>query len=59
MRPITFAPRIKTKNVRISGVQVWTNFLPTLGKTMESLMNTTTNSSAFMNPDGSIRSCFK
>ena len=43
---------MKTKNVRISGVQVLTHFLPTFGCTIESRTNSTTASSAFMKPDG-------
>ena len=56
---MTFALRMNTKNVRRSGVQVLTHFVPTLGSTIESRMNWTTNSSAFMKPDGIIRSCLR
>ncbi len=40
-----------------SGVQVSTHLSPTLGRTIDSLMKSTTASSAFMKPDGTSRSC--
>ena len=46
-------------SVRMKGVQVPTHFFPTLGSTMESRTYSTTASSAFMNPDGTGRSCFR
>ena len=57
IRPITFALRMKKKKVRISGAHVRTYFAPTLGRTIESRMNSTTNSRAFMKPSGISRSC--
>ena len=56
---MALAQRMKTKNVTISGVQVLTHFFPTLGSTIESRMNSTTASSAFVNPEGTSRSCFR
>src|SRR6266511_114775 len=44
MRPIAFAQRMKRKNVRSSGVHVFTHLRPTFGRTMESRMNSTTYS---------------
>ncbi len=51
------APRMKKKNVRKSGVHVTTHFDPTLGCEIESRTNSTTASSAFMDPVGTGRSC--
>ncbi len=47
------------KKVRISGVHVFTHFRPTFGSVISSRTNSTTNSSAFMNPFGTRRSCFR
>ena len=47
-----FAARMNRKSVSSSGVHVRTHFDPTLGCTIESRMNSTTASRAFMNPRG-------
>ncbi len=48
---------MNANSVRRSGVHVMVHLSPTLGRTTESRMNSTTVSSAFMNPDGTRRSC--
>ena len=56
---MAFAQKMKMNNVRRRGVQVFTHFLPTFGRAMESRMNSTTASRAFMSPVGIGRSCFR
>ena len=46
---------MKTKNVRSSGVQVSAHFLPTLGSTTVSRMNSTPTSSTFIGRVGTSR----
>ena len=50
--PIPFANNIKKKNVSKTGAQVITHFSPTFGFAIESLMNLTTASIAFTQPEG-------
>ncbi len=59
INPIAFAHRMKTKNVRMSGVQVATHLRPTFGSTISSRTNTTTASRAFMKPVGTSLRCFR
>ena len=50
--PMPFANRIKKKKVRIIGDHVMPHLSPTFGFTMESRINCTTASSAFIQPLG-------
>ena len=56
---MAFAQRMKTKNVRISGVQVFTHLRPTLGSTIESRTNSTTRLERVHEAGRHGRSCFR
>ena len=50
--PIPFANKMKKKNVSKTGAQVITHFCPRFGMAIESLMNFTIASIAFIHPEG-------